>query len=273
MASRVLPNSQNRITQAYSSSHLAVDLGWVTNESENIVKAHSSGTIIELVDGKNNNQGSTGVEAWGNYILIDHGNGFKTRYAHLEKNTFLVSKGQTVSQDTPLATMGNSGNSYGRHLHFEVYENNGRIDPTPYLTQGFDPIPSLKYKVHDATHGWLSWIPIEFNPGTSSNKFAGWAGYAIDAVQIYKYTYRVHDKVTGKWLYWNIGAGDNNYAGVIGHPIDGLQVQGLDYRVHLKGGGWLNWITTVNDTSMGYAGIFGREIDRIQLRYKGPIEV
>lgn len=38
MASRVLPNSQNRITQAYSSSHLAVDLGWVTNESENIVK-------------------------------------------------------------------------------------------------------------------------------------------------------------------------------------------------------------------------------------------
>ncbi|MCI8670683.1 MAG: M23 family metallopeptidase [Bacilli bacterium] len=271
MIDRVLNDSTKRITQRYSSTkpHLAIDLGYRNNESENVVKAHSSGTIIELVDGKNLNQGSTGVEAWGNYILIDHGNGYKTRYCHLMKNTFLVSKGQKVNKDTPLATIGDSGNSYGRHLHFEVYENNSRIDPEPYLTKDFELLPTLKYQVHDNSHGWLSEIDIKLNPGTGSNEFAGWAGYAIDALRIYKFNYRVHDKTTNKWLSWIRGASD--YAGVLGHPIDGVQVQELDYRVHLKGGNWLSWITKVDDTNYGYAGSFGKEIDRIQLRYKSQI--
>lgn len=79
----------------------------------------------------------------------------------------------------------------------------------------------------------------------------------------------MHDKTTNKWLSWIRGASD--YAGVLGHPIDGVQVQELDYRVHLKGGNWLSWITKVDDTNYGYAGSFGKEIDRIQLRYKSQI--
>lgn len=236
---RVVYESSKRITQGVvPPNHIALDIGWRNNENENVVKAHSAGTIIELVDGKDNNIGSINEEARGNYITIDHGNGYKTRYCHLKKNTILVSKGQYISQDTPLAIIGDSGNAYGRHLHFVVLQNNAPINPTPYLTAGFEIMPTLKYKVHDGTHGWLSEFEIKVNPGTTSNEFAGWAGYSIDAVQIYNYYYRVHDKVTNKWLSWIRGSSD--YAGVIGHPIDGLQVQGLEYRVHLKNGNWLS---------------------------------
>ena len=51
MIDRVLNDSTKRITQRYSSTkpHLAIDLGYRNNESENVVKAHSSGTIIELM--------------------------------------------------------------------------------------------------------------------------------------------------------------------------------------------------------------------------------
>lgn len=268
MADRIVNESTKRITQGCSSSHVALDIGWRSNENDNIVKAHSSGTIIELVDGKDTNIGSTGVEARGNYITIDHGNGYKTRYCHLRKNTFLVSNGQKVNQDTPLATMGESGNARGRHLHLVVLKDNSPIDPTPYLTSDFDMFSPYTYRVHDNTHGWLSDIAIKENPGVGSNEFAGWAGYAIDALRIDKFWYRVHDKTTGKWLSWTLGAGD--YAGVFGHPIDGIQVRDLEYRVHIKNGNWLSWITTVNDTNYGYAGIFGQEIDRVQLRLKGP---
>ncbi|MCF0123218.1 MAG: peptidoglycan DD-metalloendopeptidase family protein [Ruminiclostridium sp.] len=68
---------------------------------------------------------------YGNLVVISHGNGFQTYYAHCSK--ILVSQGDTVSQGQPVAAVGSTGRSTGPHVHFEVRYNNTPIDPLLYL--------------------------------------------------------------------------------------------------------------------------------------------
>ena len=141
MADLVIYNSANRITQHYGGSHHGVDLGWSSNENHNYVYSNCSGTVVEVVDGMDNNPGATGTASWGNYVLIRHSNGYYSRYAHLKKYTIVVTQGQTVTNTQLLGVMGDSGNAYGRHLHFEVatgYSSSTRINPEPYLTATID---------------------------------------------------------------------------------------------------------------------------------------
>lgn len=69
--------------------------------------------------------------SYGYYVLIDHGNGFKTRYAHCSK--LAVKVGQRVAQGEYIADVGNTGNSYGAHLHFEVIKKGTLVDPLKYV--------------------------------------------------------------------------------------------------------------------------------------------
>lgn len=134
--SRVITESEKRITNPYSSNHRGVDLGWRTNEKENIVYPNCKGKVLEVVTGQPNNPNATGVASWGNYVLVEHENGYTTRYAHLREVYTRV--GETVDESISIGLMGESGNANGRHLHFEVSRSRSsadRIDPTPYLTK------------------------------------------------------------------------------------------------------------------------------------------
>lgn len=69
--------------------------------------------------------------SYGNYVVVDHGNGMSTLYAHMSALT--VSAGQMVSEGQQVGQVGSTGSSTGPHLHFEVRINGANVDPAPYL--------------------------------------------------------------------------------------------------------------------------------------------
>ncbi|MGB4590208.1 MAG: peptidoglycan DD-metalloendopeptidase family protein [Clostridiaceae bacterium] len=69
--------------------------------------------------------------SYGNYIIIDHGNGIASLYAHM--SGFNASIGQEVSQGSIIGFVGSTGSSTGPHLHFEIRVNGTRVDPMNYL--------------------------------------------------------------------------------------------------------------------------------------------
>ena len=92
--------------------------------------AFPTGTpILAAMSGKVTTTGINRV--YGNYVIIDHGNGYQTLYAHMSK--IVASKGQWVSQGTRIGLVGSTGYSTGPHLHFTVYKNGKLIDPMTVL--------------------------------------------------------------------------------------------------------------------------------------------
>ena len=78
--------------------------------------------------------------SYGNYVVIDHGNGNSTLYAHMSSRS--VSEGQMVSQGQEVGKVGTTGSSNGNHLHFEVRDNYSRVNP------------EKKYAGLNLTHPW-----------------------------------------------------------------------------------------------------------------------
>lgn len=70
---------------------------------------------------------------YGNYVMIDHGFGYKTRYAHLSKATVVI--GEEVSRGQKIGLMGNTGKSKGPHLHYEVIYRNRPVNPLNYYNR------------------------------------------------------------------------------------------------------------------------------------------
>lgn len=70
---------------------------------------------------------------WGNTVRIDHGDGLVTLYGHMQWNSIRVSVGDDVAAGTPLGAEGNTGRSFGCHLHFEVQRDGDPTDPQPFM--------------------------------------------------------------------------------------------------------------------------------------------
>ncbi len=70
---------------------------------------------------------------YGNYVKIDHGNGIGTGYAHIRPGGIFVRYGQWVSAGQMIASEGNTGNSFGCHLHFETYVNGYPVNPIDFM--------------------------------------------------------------------------------------------------------------------------------------------
>jgi murein DD-endopeptidase MepM/ murein hydrolase activator NlpD len=97
---------------------------------EGIDIAASTGTPIwSAADGTVIHAGWLG--GYGNLVVVDHGNGLATAYAHA--SAILVAVGQQVAQGETVALIGSTGTSSGPHLHFEVRVNGVAVDPLLYL--------------------------------------------------------------------------------------------------------------------------------------------
>lgn len=132
---RVLKNGKCEVSQIYKGArHNGIDLVGAGYTLDYVV-AHSDGTVVGVVSNCNRNTSKTGERIYGNYIKIKHDNGMYTLYAHLKYESVTVKLNQRVTKGQVLGYMGNTGYSFGAHLHFEVRNsNNIQIDPTPYVS-------------------------------------------------------------------------------------------------------------------------------------------
>lgn len=104
-------------------NHRGIDISGA-NASGSLVVAGASGVVTEA-------GWSTG--GYGNYVMIDHGNGVETLYAHMLDNSLMVSVGDHVTKGQAIGRVGNTGYSFGAHLHFEVRINGTRVNPAWYI--------------------------------------------------------------------------------------------------------------------------------------------
>jgi LysM repeat protein len=107
------------LTQEYWGGHPAIDIDTYFRQP---IFASDTGTVAF------SGWDSTG---YGNLVIIDHGNGYRTYYAHNEAN--LVSAGQTVYQGQQIAESGSTGNSTGEHLDFRILSGGVFVNPLAYL--------------------------------------------------------------------------------------------------------------------------------------------
>ncbi len=234
---RVLETGSGEITQNYDGLyHHGVDVVREGYLLDSIV-AHSDGYVTEIIDTCDLNTPDDPTNP-GNMIKISHDNGYSTRYLHLAYGSITVDIGDYVHKGDLLGYMGNTGNSFGGHLHFEVIKDGEKINPTDYLTNDLpSPVkasptiqennsnPSIYYRVKTKDSGWLPAVQ-------DLTDYAGYANSAITDVAI---------KV-------NEGT--------------------IKYRVHLLNGDWLPYVTgyDINDYYNGYAGS-GQVIDAIEAYY------
>ena len=104
----------------YSAGHQGIDIA--VSEGENVYAADSG--VVTMAQGGWN-------YGYGNVIQINHGKGFVTLYAHL--SAILVGKCDSVGAGQVIGSAGNTGNSFGTHLHFEIRLNGTHVNPWDYL--------------------------------------------------------------------------------------------------------------------------------------------
>ncbi|MCI5728844.1 MAG: M23 family metallopeptidase [Clostridia bacterium] len=89
------------------------------------IVAAQSGTVITAYTS------DTWGYGWGYHVMIGHSDGYATQYAHMSR--VVVKKGQYVQKGQVIGYVGNTGDSYGAHLHFELWSNGTRINPSAVL--------------------------------------------------------------------------------------------------------------------------------------------
>jgi murein DD-endopeptidase MepM/ murein hydrolase activator NlpD len=123
MTTAFVPSASRRISAPYGirtyRMHRGVDLGLCHGEDRTIVAAFK-GVVVKV-----RNQGRR--KGYGKYVILDHGNGLTTLYAHLA--SWQVNVGDTLQAGDTIGVGGNTGRSFGAHLHFEMRFNGNYIDP------------------------------------------------------------------------------------------------------------------------------------------------
>jgi len=109
----------------YPHFHTGLDIAAARGS---LVGAAAAGTVLLATSSRDSNGNLVG---YGNYVVIQHSNGFLSLYGHLDR--LLVAQGQQVASGQVIGLLGSTGWSTGPHLHFEIRINGQYVDPAPYI--------------------------------------------------------------------------------------------------------------------------------------------
>ena len=149
---KVLKNLAHIITSPYGnrngSFHGGVDITGYKKGTHllDYICAKDAGKVVAV---RKNCTGFESGGSYGNYVIIDHCSGYKTVYAHMAHGSVVPNVGDQVAEGQVIGYMGNTGTSYGGHLHFEVRHNDQRINPTEYLDKELPLSPQAPAKSVD----------------------------------------------------------------------------------------------------------------------------
>lgn len=128
MENLIYPTKFIGICTYFTLTHRGIDI-YTNKTADSYIYSAGVGKVIKVHDNDKTKK------SWGNYVKISHGENIYTLYAHLKEGIY-VKEGQMVDCNTVLGIMGNTGKSYGRHLHYEVYDGGLRTkyrkDPEKY---------------------------------------------------------------------------------------------------------------------------------------------
>ncbi len=208
------------------------------------------------------------------------GSGSTTHQGYACDIKFTDFSGKVIESQRIVLALEDLGHVYGigykcggspLYTHIDVKPRKWYGDESKSMTQSccdsfYDYFKGQKketYQVFDLVK--MKWLnKIVMNEGKGILAYAGNFGHAIGGLKIDGFTYRVHYLKMNVWSSWMTGSDD--YAGNLKEAIDGIQVKNIQYQAHLKNGDWLHLIQKVDDTALGYAGIYGKEIDALKLK-------
>ncbi len=116
-----------RIDPHYHTQRMHTGLDFTASTGTNVMATGNG--VVELIERK--------MWGYGNSIVINHGYGYKTRYAHL--NAFNVKQGQKVARGQIIGYVGSTGKSTAPHLHYEVIKNGKKVDPIHFFHSDLTP--------------------------------------------------------------------------------------------------------------------------------------
>lgn len=225
----------------------------------------------------------------GEYIVIDHNNGYYSEYMHMRAGSRTVTAGQTVFAGAVIGRMGATGQATGEHLHFQIDSGwRNPVDPEPLLAAIWNAVPPPPASAATAgtadtlsafavptekTHliYQVSSIPKgDYYPDViDAADYAGSFGKMVDRVYLHADAGDVYYRVrTGNRFLPEV-KNREDFAGIKGKPITAFALRTTmgkaRYRAHVIGGNWLPWVDgyDVNDSRNGYAGN-GQPIDALQ---------
>jgi murein DD-endopeptidase MepM/ murein hydrolase activator NlpD len=120
-------NTSRSVNNEKARPHQGLD---ISSSKGTVVKAAAEGRVIATSGSGNFKDNPTGSApgakdggGWGNYVIIDHGEGLLTIYAHLEQGSMKLEVGNKIENGQPIGKVGSSGHSFGPHLHVEAIFN------------------------------------------------------------------------------------------------------------------------------------------------------
>ena len=142
---KVLASGKQQITFYYGQQilngepyfHTGIDMVKERNGLDTIV-AGEKGKVKKIVS---NVKGRDLSKGYGNYVELQHGENTVTKYCHLKYGSIKVKEGQIVNKGQEIGYMGDTGYTFGAHLHFQIIQNGKTIDPFPYINDDKQIVP------------------------------------------------------------------------------------------------------------------------------------